>query len=170
MPRARTSWTSGIVGLKRDETDIIADHGLICSSLQQSYERYFKPEVNEKLRQYVTHSNELKLPIFHNNRVYITTDVYRVSLMMVDLHPAIIEYLKGFFEDYTPDQAQEFYFLYGNIWIFEGSNLTQWSLLQPQHLANLMAVFSKENLVDYNSSRYSWKTQPVIEARRSGSQ
>lgn len=154
-----------IIGLKQEENDIIADYEIICTTLLQRYDRLSDNELKGKLKSFITGCNKLKMPLKRKNRVYITTDDRMISLMMVDVEDCIIENFKSFFQEITKED-QEFDFIFSTIWIFEGKKLTYRSIIQPRDLATFMAIFSKENLVDYNTSRFEWKTRPRLEERR----
>lgn len=165
MPRPTPFYAAKVATLKRPETDIFADFKKICSVLLEEHKKVFIDPLKEELNDAIRSCRSFQQPLTRKNRVYITTPHKTVALMMVDLPDPVLENLKNTFDFINNEYDKDFYFLYANLWIFEGPRLTKWEVIKPKTLAELMVVFGKENLIDYNTRRYEWLTKPVLQAR-----
>lgn len=163
MPRPITVYPADIVGLRRNVTDVIHDYEQICSYYRELLEEELSDEGYINLSNHITRCrSEMSDPV-HRNRVYITTNLIHISLMMVDTDDGVIDHLKYALDLICPEfddiSDKDLEFLYPSLWIFEGTTLTFRSIISPKTLGTLMVVFDKDNLVDFNSSRYDWKTR-----------
>ena len=113
----------------------------------------------------------IKYPLQYKTRLYVTAGHSdRVMLFLVDMDVPVLENMIDLFDCWAPSDegliecAAD---LFPRIFIFIGKNLTAHSLLSPNHLAELMAVFAKENKVSFSGARNDLYTKPRLEARRS---
>ncbi len=163
MPRPITVYPAMIAGLKRYVPDIIHDYKLICSYLLDHLGDEINDEGQAVLRKKIADCRREKAKPQHMNRVYITTDMNRVSLMLVDVDEGILDHFRFAFDLIGPDPDEVYdsnlEFLHGCLWVFEGKELIYRAIVRPKILCELLMAFDKENLIDYNGARYDWKTK-----------
>ncbi|KEQ23411.1 hypothetical protein [Paenibacillus tyrfis] len=170
MPQPITVYPADIIGLKSEETDIIHDYVKMCDFLLKKMDGKLTEHSLEIIQANRDRCKPLMSPLRHQNRVYVTTNLDFVTLMMVDIEKGILDHLQFTLDIIGPLQAWDevdFELLSACVWIFEGEELIFRSLVTSKTLCKLMVVFDKENLVDYNSSRYDWKTKHRTKKPRS---
>ena len=105
------------------------------------------------------------------NRIYIITDICNPVLAIVDMDDAVFDNMAdrfSFFEDMglslTPDKMLLSYAI--TMYLFKGDSLCKVHSLTPRKLAEFMAVFKNENIVNYQGARDSWYGEPRRRAKK----
>lgn len=104
------------------------------------------------------------------NRFYIITDICEVVLAVVDIDEAVFDNLVEtfrFLDEYQPFKPESVNLSFiSTMYLFKGEKLVQLHSLSPRKLAQFMAVFKNENIVNYQGARDDWYAKPRRTAKR----
>lgn len=174
MPRSK--WPSGqenlllmvkIATLKSYSTDLLSDAKYIYNELLTKYGRWIDSEAEKKINSICKELSHLQMNPVLENRVYIVCGFDFIRLYMQNLDPSVVEHLQYVYDlcnsdwEYV-DCAPVFL---SSIFIFQKGQAPFWRELSAGQTATLMAVFHKENLVDFAGARDDFYGKPRREAR-----
>lgn len=158
----------GIAALKSYSTDILADVQYIYNELLAKYGSWAEPETEQKMRAISRSAAQIRMKPVLENRVYIVCGFKFICLYMQNLDPCVVEHLQYVYDlcnsdlEYV-DCAPAFL---SSIFIFQKGQAPFWCELSSGQMATLMAVFHKENLVDFAGARDDFYGKPRREAKR----
>lgn len=117
------------------------------------------------LAQKLTDIQHVQLKPIHKNRVYVMTNISYIPFLIVDMDEAVIEHMCFVLElstecsDFLPPEHVS------TVFIFQDKQLVLQKDIAPYMLAKLMAVFYKENLINFSGARYDWYGKPRRNAK-----
>lgn len=104
------------------------------------------------------------------NRIYIITDIYEVVLAVVDIDEDVFDNLVNtfdFWEGLDPLRPEKIILTYATtMYLFKGEELVKIHSLNTMKLAEFMAVFKNENIVNYQGARDTWYAEPRRKAKQ----
>jgi hypothetical protein len=158
MPRKK-SYYLGFADLKELNTDIYYDYYMILNTALNEYNHVLPNETLDIINRYMS-AEYFKL--VHANRLYLTSDFYKVELMAVNIPNTVLENIYERRFCYQLDLAYDnsIYCHYPHVWIFY-DNTFQWSPISPRMYGELLDTFRKENIIDRNQNRFEWYTSQV---------
>ncbi|MCC8069030.1 MAG: hypothetical protein LIO71_04685 [Ruminococcus sp.] len=154
---------------KTNYPDFLYDFRYIYQEILNFYGDMIEPikqEIEEKL-EIISQANVK--PSF-KNRFYIVTGIDRVVLAVVDIDEAVFDNLVETFDflsdydEFTPDKVNGS--LINDMYLFKGNKLVKVHSLTSFKLAEFMAVFKNENIVNYQGARDEWYAKPRRKAKR----
>lgn len=163
MPRSKSFYPAELAILKQNAEDIIFDFILIADNLLKQYSEYLYPYEVEELNKIKKRCKKLyRNQLQYKNRIYITSDLNFVSLMMVDTDEAVKENLLYACDTATDNYESDVERIYNPcIWVFESTHLVKSKFVTSKIGMELCSVFYKENLVNYGSGfRDFWYSKP----------
>lgn len=178
MPRSKfptglnedTLVAANIANLKILTTDLLHDFRYIYKIRTETLENSVEESVcYELIQKHKWVSNTNNYPLQYKNRIYILASIDRLMLLVLDMAEPIVENLIDVIDCLEPSRCDliiQSTYIFPHIFIFQGKKLAAHALIRPEVHAELMAVFAKENKVDFNGARYDYYTRPKIEARR----
>lgn len=104
------------------------------------------------------------------NRFYIVTNICDVVLAVVDMDDDVFDNLIQTFEiedeynAFSPDVINACYIT--NMYLFKDNKLVKIHPITSYRMAQFMAVFKNENIVNYQGARDYWYAKPRREAKR----
>ncbi len=166
MPRAKYvpnpySLTYDEIGyFKNEYPDFLCDFKTIYKDLAKYYGKSC-PAYSE-IQSKISMLQDIKEKAAHSNRIYIVTQYTSVVLAVVDFDEYAVNNLVNTYhllEDLgaVADCSNEYN---SRLYVFKGSKMLVCSNLSTFKLAQFMAVFKKENLVDYQGARDEFYGKP----------
>lgn len=105
-----------------------------------------------------------------SNRTYIVTNFDHVVFAMVDMDEAVIDNLIDLYDrtsmlfDNAPDKVMTSYI--STLYIFKGDKMHTNTQISPFKMAQLISVFKKENLINYEGARDDYYAKPRREHKK----
>jgi hypothetical protein len=179
MPRAKYDFNNPynllfneIGCFKTNYTDFLFDFRYIYRDILNYFGDYLKdyaPTIRKRLD---TISNVNVQPMC-KNRCYIVTDIDHVVFAAVDQDEAVFDNLVNTYfmlEDLIigniPDRVNMSYVT--EMYLFKNDKLLKVKYLSTLQLAQFMAAFHKENIVNYQGCREDWYAKPRRYAKSKG--
>ncbi|MBQ8515609.1 MAG: hypothetical protein IJ496_09450 [Ruminococcus sp.] len=177
MPRAKYDATNPynllfhVVGyFKVNYTDFLYDFRFIYKEILDFYGDDLNTCPNDIQKKLDTVCKANVKPSF-KNRVYIVTDTCEPVFAAVNMDDAVFDNMVetfAFLEDmgasFIPDKMLLSYAI--TMYLFKGDSLCKIHSLSPRKLAEFMAVFKNENIVNYQGARDSWYGEPRRRAKK----
>lgn len=163
MPRRISFYPAELATLKENAEDIIFDYKIIADTLLKLFQGYLSIYEVEELNKNICNCKKLRpKQLQYKNRIYITSDLDFISLMMVNVDEAVKEniiYTCETEDDHCDSDVERIYA--PCIWVFENKHLLKSKSLSSKIAIELCSVFYKENLVNYGSGfRDFWYAEP----------
>lgn len=171
MPRAKSSLPeehgllyADIAYLKRYSPDLLADAKVIYKEQLQRFEPWMLPGHLAKHKHILAELRSVKVKREFKTRVYIVSGVDSFKLVMFGMDECVIEHLAATYDLVEADpievvEATHPYFR-SALFIFKDSKLVGRYELTSGQLSTLMAVFNKENLINYSGARDDYYGKP----------
>lgn len=168
LPRSKSFFPAELATLKENAEDIIFDFVIIANTILKTYQGYLNFYEAEELESKLELCKNLcPNKLQYKNRIYITSDINFISLMMVNVDDAVKEniiYTCDTEDDHCDSDVERIYT--PCIWVFENNRLLKNKSLSSKIAIELCSVFYKENLVNYGSGfRDFWYAKPRKEVR-----
>ena len=146
---------------KKEYPDFVYDYSLICKDLAD----YFGSECDytQKLLDKAELTEMTRIKPQLDNRFYIVTNYDDIVLAVVNMDEAVIDnFLKSFkyywFSDDAPERVMCSYI--SSLYVFRGEKMVLKQRISPFTVAQLIAAFKAENLVDFRGVRDSFYGAP----------
>lgn len=171
MPKAKSSLPdehgllyADIAYLKRYSSDLLADAKVIYREQLKRFESWMLPDHLAKFKSTLAELNSITVKREFKTRVYIVSEVNRFALVMYGMDECVTDHLADVYgwigvESVEAVELAHPYFR-SALFIFNGAKLVGRYELTANQLVNLMAVFSKENQVNFSGVRDSYYGQP----------
>lgn len=171
MPRAKSSppeelWElyRSIAYLKRYSPDLLADAKVIYGEQLQRFEAWMFPDHLAELKHTLAELRPVNVKREFKTRVYIVSGVDSFGLVMFGMDECVTEHLAATHnlvkaEPIEVVETTPPYFR-SALFIFNDSKLVGRYELTSNQLSTLMAVFNKENLINYSGARDDYYGKP----------
>jgi hypothetical protein len=168
MPRAKPDHTQAhflemidIANLKSYSTDLLFDFSVIYPIRLKKCGEWLMDDDFESLKKIIEKLSKFHVKPMIKSRVYIVTEDIHVCFAMYNMDECVIDQLEYIYgqcgisypEDYCPS------FL-ATLYIFRDNQLTFSTDISVNQLVKIMAVFHKENLVNYSGARDDLYAKP----------
>ncbi len=146
---------------KKEYPDFVYDYGLICKDLADYFGSEF--DYTEKLLDKAELMEKTQIKPQLDNRFYIVTYYDDIVLAVVNMDEAVIDnFLKTFkyywISDDAPERIMGSYV--SSLYVFRGENMVLKQRISPFTVAQLIAAFKTENLVDFRGVRDAFYGAP----------
>jgi hypothetical protein len=160
-----------VANFKTYTTDSIRDYKIIFKELMF----YLKDSIiesayNKLANRQFSFDSLPDYPIEHEIRIYAVAAIDRTMLFLLDNSTFMANNLMKTLKHAAPsniDLIADAYYLFPRVFIFWNESLMFNTLVFPDTLAELMAVFSKDNLVQYSEARRGYLSKRLQPSRRS---
>lgn len=155
---------------KVNYTDFLYDFRFIYKDILDFYGDSLQSYAND-IKMKLKAVQKAKVKHSFKNRTYIITDICEPVLAVVDLDEAVFNHLVDtlfFLEEMGSSLVPDKLYLGHAItmYLFKDESLCKVHSLSPRKLAEFMAVFKNENVVNYQSARDSWYGEPRRRAKK----
>lgn len=177
MPRAKYDcsnpynllfWEIGL--FKTNYTDFLYDFRYIYKNIIDYFGDYLEERANE-IQSKIDIISNVNVEPKCKNRCYIITDIDHVVFAAVDQDEAVFDNLVNTFfllddlcRGNIPERVNMSYVT--EMYLFRGKELCKVQYLSTLQLAQFMAAFHKENIIDFQGCRDDWYAKPRREAKR----
>lgn len=150
-----------IAYLKTYSTDLLYDFKIVYREFLNQFSEYLSLKDQLEMERHIQKLSALKFKPLAKTRVYIITGSLYVCLALFGMDECVVDNLA-----YTYDLCNSDVPNPGNppftsvLYIFKGNDLVSSNYLSAAQMAKLMAVFHKENLVDFSGARYDLYGKP----------
>lgn len=161
MPRARGSVPNGLdhwlcyrLGRFKEYTpDLIFDARVIYQKQLEKFEQWYFQENWDAAQDIYQELCRAKAFPTHSLRLYVVTNDVHISLALYDMDERVIRELVATYSQFGCSNDEDLIDVKPSfrtaIFVFENLDLILYEELSTLQLADLMAVFRKENLVDF---------------------
>lgn len=155
---------------KVNYTDFLYDFRYIYQDILSFYGDYLE-EYETEIKRKIKELNKAKVKPAFKNRVYIITDLVQPVLAITDVDEPVFDNLVNSHDirlQYFSSKIPEKLFLSFNItmYLFKDEEMIQVHSLNTFQLAQFMAVFKNENIVNYQGARDCWYAAPRRNAKK----
>lgn len=147
--------------IKKNIPDVLPDLKHIYELQLKRFYDFLYPDTVESLEEQIEYLSSLKVPLTTQNRIYIVTNLNYIPFVLVNMDDAVVQNLINLYniQDIKSPADINPSFI-STLFIFSGKDLLYRSDIYPHDVAQLTAVFNKENLYNFSSTRYDLYGRP----------
>jgi hypothetical protein len=152
-----------IANLKSYSTDLLYDAKIIYKEQLQKYREWFFEDDLKHIEDKIKALESIKIVPINKSRVYIVSCDTFICFAMYNMDECVVDNLCNVFNlagiplDETELVKPVFR---STLFVFKGKELLLSEEISTTQLAKLMAIFHKENLVNYSGIRYDFYGKP----------
>ncbi len=178
MPRAKSTYPEEygilfhrIAWLKSYSADLLHDAKSIYQTQLVRFEDWLSAEDTSEMSDRIKALSGLNIKIANERRAYIVCGDTFFRLVMYSLDEAVFDNLLSTYRflstvgdanlEYVSPEYRS------GLFLFKGKELVLHAELSAGQTATLIAVFHKENLINFSGARYDYYGKPRAEAKRS---
>nr|WP_319487265.1 hypothetical protein [uncultured Caproiciproducens sp.] len=152
-----------VANLKSYSTDLLYDAKIIYKTQLQKYREWFLKDDLKRTEDRIKALESMKIVPINKTRVYIVSCDTFICFAMYNMDECVVDNLCDVF-DLVGISLNEAELVKPNfrstLFVFKGKNLLLSEEISTTQLAKLMAIFYKENLVNYSGARYDYYGKP----------
>lgn len=156
-----------VANLKSYSTDLLYDAKIIYKTQLQKYREWFLKDDLEHTENQIKLLESIKIVPINKMRVYIVSCDTSICFAMYNMDECVVDNLCNVF-DLVGTSLDEAELVNPNfrstLFVFKEKELVLSEEISTTQLATLMAVFHKENLVNYSGARYDYYGKPRRDA------